>query len=813
MSGLAYLLLCGIVAIQLVAAGSTDASARVSTAFPAIVTGYNANITLIGSNLPLYSDEWNSSFIVTCPEQPAPFRAPFRCSSKASFIEPQTTDKFICLIDRDISQYDGCTASLTLNSSKSALPFELAAVPILSSVVIAPISSQSIPYFEESSVSIIIPTLSGVPPSCRRASFFVQLQAAFWDTPDGPFIDLAVCFAKPRACDGPYEGDLVCEVHIDLTQFYPLYRALRVHAIVTRDRLLTTIPFGYHNNRIANFVPARPTVLPSSVISLNSASAPVVSLRMRSINLPSALQNYRFSFTSVTRHVCPLVAPLVGGPVFEGDVLLAVFNFTSMTHQLHGCNLSLRVELSGLYWSEVARFYRAPLLVGAMSDPQIDGALVPPSSDDTSKEPGFRTAVYVNGQFFGGYEPSPSSVRLQVRPAGPWSWCRTNSFVSSFKATNISITGTWARFDVALGSAFYGCSIIGYVSVPGSISETSVSLGRLAVTTQDIPSLRFLLTLRCAQCGSNFGMSPDETHLRSIRSWVAGIFLPGVNDSSVRTTFLSAGKGSDAVMWLFRLDLQDDAATDACNVRLQQQNSQKPLKESVPTLAIDGHIWSVEQANFACVLQSFSGIHTEDSNGTGMSSTSITILIIFCAGVVVLFASFSFGVLLCRLRESASLSFFNVNENGRALEGEDAQELDPIPTTIFSDSIEGVSPEETEKRITEECSICLEERSNAHAHPCGHWFCENCVERIRTCALCRAPIERISVIQLTPKKIEEDDALLEEIPNLIDKREQIDRPKETVDWAENVAISMADSGESSFDHEDTKETSSLLGSP
>ena len=43
-----------------------------------------------------------------------------------------------------------------------------------------------------------------------------------------------------------------------------------------------------------------------------------------------------------------------------------------------------------------------------------------------------------------------------------------------------------------------------------------------------------------------------------------------------------------------------------------------------------------------------------------------------------------------------------------------------------------------------ECAICFEEKKMAKLN-CGHLFCENCVNKINVCALCRSNITNIEI--------------------------------------------------------------------
>jgi hypothetical protein len=730
-----------------------------NVAFPAIIVGsryFNANVTLFGSNLPTNNNDWNSSFVVTCPDEPTPIESAFSCSHRSSLIDSTPFPKFVCLFDRDISQYDGCVASLSLNTSTGD-SFQTSALPILSPVVITPMAINSLPFYEEDSTTITIPTISGLPPKCRRATFFVQLQAAHWGSPSGPFTDLAVCFARQKSCFDD-NRDLLCDVHVDLAQFYPLQHGMHIRASIMRDRILNTGPDPNHPHLVAIFVPSRPNALPASTLELTSRSSALISIRMRSPSLPAQVSRYRFGFSPIASVQCPTISPpIVFGPVFESDILRVDLNLTSLFNYIHACSLSLRIESNGIFWKDVTRFYRAPILETAFSDPVINGALVAPASaEDNGKEKPFETTVVVRGQFLAGYDPS--LVRLQVRGSGPWNWCKTNNFASAFKASNVSMMrNSYAKFPVSLGSGFYGCNLFGYVSLNGLTSENTVPLGRLAVMATDIPALRFLITIRCQQCSSEVSSHPNDHQLRYIKTWVAGVFLPNVNESSVNSIFLSSTSVNDMVTWMFRLDLLDDAAANACNVRLQQQSLQRPLRDSIPPLIIDGVEWKPEQANFACVPLSFYGIYPTDQNGTSMGT--MTLIIVLSAVAIVVFACFSFGVLICRMRERAYLSLFNLDASGVHEDAaEAAEEPEPLPTTIFTDGkIAGLDPIVVMKKSVEECSICLEEKSNACVHPCDHWFCEECAARIRSCALCRAPIERISVLQRDDSSIESDE--------------------------------------------------------
>eukprot|EP01122_Echinamoeba_exundans_P017882 TRINITY_DN9830_c0_g1_i1.p1 TRINITY_DN9830_c0_g1~~TRINITY_DN9830_c0_g1_i1.p1 ORF type:complete len:803 (+),score=79.74 TRINITY_DN9830_c0_g1_i1:113-2521(+) len=736
-----------------ISCASQDAHASTESAnvaFPAIVVGsryFNANVTLIDSNLPIYNAEWNSSFTVTCPDEPTPIESAFSCSHRSSFIETTPLPKFICLFDIDISKYDGCVAYLSLNTS-SGVTLRTSPLPILSPVVVAPMAVNSLPFYEEESVTITIPTISGLPPKCRRATFFVQLQAAHWGSLSGPFTDLAVCFARPKSCSDD-NTELLCDVHVDLAQFYPLQHGMHIRASILRDRILNTGPDPSHSHLVAIFVPARPNALPSSTFELTSRSSALISIRMRSPSLPPQVSRYRFGFSALAPVHCPTISPpIIFGPVFESDILRVDLNLTSLFNYIHACSLSLRIESNGIFWKDVTRFFRAPILESAISNPAIHGTLIAPASaEDGAKEIPFETSVLIRGQFMAGYDPS--LVRLQVRGSGPWNWCKSNNFASAFKASNVSALRNYARFPVTLGSGFYGCSLFGYVSINGLSSENSVPLGRLAVTATDLPALRFLITIRCQQCSSEVSSHPNEHQLRYIKAWVAGVFLPNINATSVNSIFLSSTNVNDMVTWMFRLDLLDDAAANSCNVRLQQQSLQRPLRDSVPPLNIDGVVWKPEQANFACVPLSFYGIYTANQAETSVGS--MTLIIILSAVAIVVFAFFSFGILICRMRERAYLSLFNLDSRGvhdDAASADDAEEPEPLPTMIFADGkIPGIAADVIMKRSVEECSICLEEKSNACVHPCDHWFCEDCAARIRSCALCRAPIERISVLQ------------------------------------------------------------------
>jgi hypothetical protein len=74
--------------------------------------------------------------------------------------------------------------------------------------------------------------------------------------------------------------------------------------------------------------------------------------------------------------------------------------------------------------------------------------------------------------------------------------------------------------------------------------------------------------------------------------------------------------------------------------------------------------------------------------------------------------------------------------------------VDPIgPPGSVGEAGEGVKQEEDHECYEIECVICLEwdaDTCPTQLHPCGHaQFCFECATKVRTCPLCRSPIDEI----------------------------------------------------------------------